>query len=102
MRTENTTAATITVARDFSSPSLHAFRVAAVADAPAIVSADGTVRTFVILGVEHHQGYASLVGWARVGKEWRDEVLETWDTDITDQEAFATAEILPRPLTIAA
>lgn len=102
MSTKTTASATLTVAREFSSPSLHAFRVAAVADAPVITSADGTVRTFVILGVEHHQGYAHLVGWTREGKGWRDEVLETWDTDVTDAQAFAEAEILPRPLTIAA
>lgn len=102
MNTKTTATADLTLARDFSSRSLRAFRIASVADAPAIVSADGTVRTFVIMGVEHHQGYAHLIGWARVGKEWRDEVLETWESDISDAQAFAEAEILPRPLTIAA
>lgn len=102
MSTKTTASATLTVAREFSSPSLHAFRVATVADAPVIISADGTVRTFVILGVEHHQGYAHLIGWARTSTGWVDEVLETWEHDITDVQAFAEAEILPHPLTIAA
>lgn len=102
MNTKTTATADLTLARDFSSRSLRAFRVAAVADAPAIVSADGTVRTFVIMGVEHHQGYAHLIGWARTSTGWIDEVLETWESDIPDAQAFAEAEILPRPLTIAA
>lgn len=92
--------ATVTATREFSSSSLHAFRVDRIASAPVIPAADGTVKSYVILGVQHHQGWTELVGWYRAGKEWRDETLETWEEQITDSEALSTAEVLPAPLTI--
>lgn len=92
--------ATVTTAREFTSSSLHAFRVARAADAPVFVSADGTVKAYVVLGVHHRPSSAELVGWYRKDGQWWDEVLETWDTDVTDSEALATAEVLPAPLTI--
>ena len=92
--------AIVTTARDFSSSSLHAFRVAREESAPVFVSADGTVKSYVILGVQHHQGWTELVGWHRAGKEWHDETLETWNENLSDSEALATAEVLPAPLTI--
>lgn len=92
--------ANVTIAREFTSRSLHAFRVVRGTDAPVLMSDDGTSKAYVILGVHHRPGNTELVGWYRAGKEWRDEVLETWEETITDAEAFATAEVLPRPLTI--
>lgn len=93
--------AIVTTARDFSSSSLHAFRVAREASAPVFVSADGTVKSYVILGVQHHQGWTELVGWyRRADGQWWDEVLEIWDEQISDSEALTTAEVLPAPLTI--
>lgn len=93
-------AAIVTTARDFSSRSLRAYRVERASSAPVLLAEDGTPKTYVILGVQHHQGYTELVGWYRAGKEWRDETLETWEGDVTDAEALTTAEILPVPLTI--
>lgn len=96
------TTRTVTVTREFSSSSLHAFRVIADMDAPSIITADGTVRTFLVLGVGHHQGWTELVGWALQNGVWTDEVLETWEESLTDTEALATAEFLSAPYTIAA
>ena len=92
--------ATVAATREFTSTNLHAFRVVRAEDAPTLALSDGTVRTYPVLGVEHHQGYTSLVGWFRVGKEWRDEVLETWEENITDSEALSTAEFLSHTYTI--
>lgn len=92
--------ATVIAAREFTSRSLRAYRVERIASAPVFVAEDGTPKTYVILGVHHRPSNTELVGWYRAGKEWRDEVLETWDEQISDSEALSTAEALPAPLTI--
>lgn len=92
--------ATVTVTREFTSRSLHAFRVDRIASAPVLMAEDGSEKSYVILGVHHRPANTELVGWYRVGKEWRDEILETWDEQISDAEALSTAEVLPAPLTI--
>lgn len=92
--------ATVTTAREFTSRSLHAFRVDQIASAPVFMAEDGTLKAYVILGVHHRPVNTELVGWYQVGKEWHDEVLETWTEQISDSEALSTAEVLPAPLTI--
>lgn len=91
--------ATVTAAREFTSSNLHAFRV--IGDAPVEMAADGTIKSYSILGVEHRTATTSLIGWYRTSTGWIDEVLETWAESITDAQALSTSEYLPTPFTIS-
>lgn len=91
--------ATVTATREFTSSNLHAFRV--IDDAPVEMAADGTVKVYSILGVEHRTATTSLIGWYRTDGGWIDEVLEVWEESLTDAQALSTAEYLPTPFTIA-